>query len=165
MSAVRDIPIGVPAGRDGYSRILLVLTVLFLAGAGAFAYMLATAPESVPWGFLVANFIFLLGISQFGVAFAAIMRICRTNWARPFYRLGEIATLAFFPFAIVLFLLIYAYGKEHLFHWFFMVWQLYISLWDCCRMLRASRPNPVRAGEAVCTDGSGRCDSAAMCDR
>jgi Ni/Fe-hydrogenase subunit HybB-like protein len=117
MSAVRDIPIGVPAGRDGYSRILLVLTVLFLAGAGAFAYMLATAPESVPWGFLVANFIFLLGISQFGVAFAAIMRICRTNWARPFYRLGEIATLAFFPFAIVLFLLIYAYGKEHLFHW------------------------------------------------
>ncbi len=117
MSAVSDIAIGVPAGRKGYSTALLVLGVLLLAGAGNLAYLLATAPESVPWSFLVASYVFLLGISQFGIAFSAIMRICRTNWARPFYRLGEIATLAFFPFAIVLFLLIYAYGKEHLFYW------------------------------------------------
>ena len=117
MSAVSDIAIGVPAGRKGYSTVLLVLGVLLLAGAGNLAYLLATAPESIPWGFLVASYVFLLGISQFGVAFSAIMRICRTDWARPFYRLGEIATLAFFPFAIVLFLLIYAYGKEHLFYW------------------------------------------------
>jgi len=117
MSAVRDIAIGVPTGRKGYSTMLLVLGVLFIAGAGSFAYLLATAPESVPWGFFVASYIFLLGVSQFGVAFSAIMRICRTDWGRPFYRLGEIATLAFFPFAIVLFLLIFAYGKEHLFYW------------------------------------------------
>jgi molybdopterin-containing oxidoreductase family membrane subunit len=117
MSAVSDIAIGVPEGRKGYSTTLIVLGALLLAAAGSLAYMLATAPESVPWGFFVANFVFLLGISQFGVAFSAIMRICRTDWARPFYRLGEIATLAFFPFAIVLFLLIYAYGKEYLFFW------------------------------------------------
>ena len=117
MSAIPEIAIGVPDERKGYSTALLVLAVLLLAGAGSLAYMLATAPESVPWGFFVANFVFLLGISQFGVAFSAIMRICRTDWARPFYRLGEIATLAFFPFAIILFLLIYAYGKEHLFFW------------------------------------------------
>jgi len=117
MSNVSDIAIGVPAGRKGYSTILLVLGALFLTGAGSFAYLLTTAPDSIPWGFFTANFIFLLGISQFGVAFSAIMRICRTNWGRPFYRLGEVATLAFFPFAIILFLLIFAYGKEHLFYW------------------------------------------------
>jgi len=117
MSAVREIVIGVPDERKGYSTALLVLTVLLLAGAGSFAYLLVTAPDSVPWSFFVASYIFLLGVSQFGVAFSAIMRICRTDWARPFYRLGEIATLAFFPFAIILFLLIFAYGKEHLFYW------------------------------------------------
>jgi len=117
MSTIRDIAIGVPEGRQGYQTTLLVLAVLLLAGAGNFVYLLATAPESVPWSFFVASYVFLLGISQFGVAFSAIMRICRTDWARPFYRLGEIATLAFFPFGIILFLLIYAYGKEHLFYW------------------------------------------------
>jgi molybdopterin-containing oxidoreductase family membrane subunit len=117
MSAVSNIAIGVPAGRKGYSAALLILGVLFLAGAGTLAYLLATAPDSVPWAFLVASFVFVLGVSQFGVAFSAIMRICRTDWGRPFYRVGEIATLAFFPIAIILFLLIFAYGKEQLFFW------------------------------------------------
>jgi molybdopterin-containing oxidoreductase family membrane subunit len=117
MSAVSEIAIGVPAGRRGYSTALLLLGILFLAGAVSFAYLLATSPESVPWSFFVANYVFLLGISQFGVAFSAIMRICRTDWGRPFYRLGEIMTLAFFPFAIVLFLLIYSFGKAQLFYW------------------------------------------------
>ena len=117
MSAVPDIAIGVREGRKGYSMALLILGVLFVAGATLLAYLLSTAPDSVPWAFLVANYIFVLGISQFGVAFSAIMRICRTDWGRPFYRLAEIATLAFFPIAIVLFLLIFAYGKEHLFFW------------------------------------------------
>ena len=106
-----------PEGRKGYSTALLIFGILFLGGAGSFAYLLATAPDSVPWAFLTANFVFVLGVSQFGVAFSAIMRICRTDWGRPFYRMAELATLAFFPFAIVLFLLIFAYGKEHLFYW------------------------------------------------
>ncbi|MFQ6006772.1 MAG: hypothetical protein ACE5OQ_14870 [Woeseia sp.] len=117
MSTIRDIAIGVPEGRRGYSTTLLVLGVTFVVGTANFIYLLATAPEAVPWSFLLATFVFLLGISQFGIAFSAIMRICRTDWARPFYRLGEIVTLAFFPFAIVLLLLIYANGKEHLFYW------------------------------------------------
>lgn len=117
MNAIPEIAIGVPAERQCYKKILLVLAVLFLIGAGSFTYMLVTMPELIPWDFFVASFVYLLGISQFGIAFSAIMRICKTNWARPFYRLGEIATLAFFPFAIILFLLIYTYGKEHLFFW------------------------------------------------
>ena len=117
MSAVPEIAIGVPDGKRGYATTLLVLLVLFLAAAGSFTYLLVTAPDSIPWSFFVASYVFLLGVSQFGVAFSAIMRISRTKWARPYYRIAETATLAFFPFAIGLFLLIFAYGKEHLFFW------------------------------------------------
>jgi Ni/Fe-hydrogenase subunit HybB-like protein len=117
MSAVPEIVIGVPGGKRGYTTTLQILLVLFLASAGSFTYFLATAPDSIPWSFFVASYVFLLGVSQFGVAFSAIMRICRAKWARPFYRTAEIATLAFFPFAIVVFLLIFTFGKEHLFFW------------------------------------------------
>ena len=86
MNAIPEIAIGVPAERQCYKKILLVLAVLFLIGAGSFTYMLATMPELIPWDFFVASFVYLLGISQFGIAFSAIMRICKTNWARPFYR-------------------------------------------------------------------------------
>jgi molybdopterin-containing oxidoreductase family membrane subunit len=129
MSAVPDIAIGVPEGRKGYSTALLICGILFVAGAGTLAYLLYSAPASVPWAFLVANFVFVLGVSQFGVAFSAIMRICRTDWGRPFYRLGEIATLAFFPFAIILFLLIFTFGREHLFHWLSAGPEEHLSPW------------------------------------
>lgn len=117
MSAIPQIAAGIPAGRTGYARALVILSVIFAAGALTLVYMLATSPDSVPWSFLVANFIFLLGLSQFGIAFTAIMRICRAKWARPFYRTGEIATLAFLPFAIILLLVIYAFGRQQLFSW------------------------------------------------
>ena len=129
MSAIPEIAIGVPAERKGYKTSLLILTVIFLAGAGSFIYMLVTAPDSVPWSFLAASFVFLLGVSQFGIAFTAIMRICRAKWARPFYRAGEIATLAYLPFAIVLFLLIYQYGREHLFFWLPADPDVHLSAW------------------------------------
>ena len=117
MSAIADIAIGVPERRQGYKTALLVLVVLFLASAGFFTYLLVNAPDSIPWSFFAANYVFLLGVSQFGIAFCAIMRVCRAKWSRPFYRTAELATLAFFPFAIILFLLIFAFGKEHLFFW------------------------------------------------
>lgn len=117
MSAVPQIAIGVPAGRKGYRTSLMVLAVVFAAGALNLVYLLATSPDSVPWSFLTVSFVYLLGLSQFGIAFTAIMRICRAKWARPFYRTGEIATLAYLPFAFILFLIIYAFGREHLFFW------------------------------------------------
>ena len=117
MSAIPDIAIGMPERRPAYTTTLLVLGVLFLASSGFFTYLLVKAPDSIPWSFFVASYVFLLGVSQFGIAFCAIMRICRAKWSRPFYRTAELATLAFFPFAIILFLLIFAYGKEHLFFW------------------------------------------------
>jgi molybdopterin-containing oxidoreductase family membrane subunit len=117
MSAIPQIAIGIPAERKGYRASLLILGLIFLAGAGSFVYQLTTAPDSVPWSFLAASYVFLLGVSQFGIAFTAIMRICRAKWARPFYRLAEITTLAFLPFAFILFLIIFKYGREYLFFW------------------------------------------------
>ena len=107
---------GVPGGRR-YGLMLGVFGVLLLIAGVWLGVMLTTAPDSVPWGFFVANYIYLLGITQFGIAFAAILRICRTKWARPFYRLGELMTLAYFPFAIVIFLVIFYYGRSELFWW------------------------------------------------
>jgi hypothetical protein len=67
MSAIPEIAVGVPAGRKGYRTSMLILTVIFAVGALSFIYMLATAPDSVPWSFLAASFVYLLGISQFGI--------------------------------------------------------------------------------------------------
>lgn len=117
MSAIPEIAMGLPAERPGYKTSLAILAVIFAAGTLNLIYLLATRPDSLPWNFLVANFVYLLGISQFGIAFTAIMRICRAKWARPFYRVGEIATLSFLPFAVVLLLVIYTFGREQLFFW------------------------------------------------
>jgi Ni/Fe-hydrogenase subunit HybB-like protein len=69
------------------------------------------------WGMLTVNYLFLLGLSQWGIAFSAIMRICRASWGNSFMRLAEIATLAFIPLAFALFLLIYSGGREALLYW------------------------------------------------
>ena len=110
------ISTGVPSGQR-YGLMLGVFAGLLLVAAIWLGVTLTTAPDSVPWGFFVASYIYLLGISQFGVAFAAILRVCRTKWARPFYRLGELMTLAYFPFAIGIFLVIFVYGRSELFYW------------------------------------------------
>lgn len=110
------ISTGVPSGQR-YGLMLGIFSGLLLVALIWLGVTLATAPDSVPWGFFVASYIYLLGISQFGVAFAAILRICRTKWARPFYRLGELMTLAYFPFAIGIFLVIFVFGRSELFYW------------------------------------------------
>ncbi len=129
MSAIPDIAVGVPADRKGYKTSLVVLAAVFAAGALTLILMLARQPDAVPWSFLTVGFVYLLGLSQFGIAFTAIMRICRAKWARPFYRTGEIATLAFLPFAFILFLVIFAFGREHLFFWLTPEPGAHLSAW------------------------------------
>lgn len=66
---------------------------------------------------LTATFLYLMGVSQAGVVFCAITRLVKAQWSKPYYRLAELSTLAFFPFAIVGFLLIYFYAQDDLFYW------------------------------------------------
>lgn len=100
---------------------MLLLILLFIGGIVTFSYTLAgvagTADESVVWGTFVANFIFVLGLSQAGVAISAIMRICMADWAKYFSRFGEILTIAFMPLALVGYLAIYFGGMDSLFYW------------------------------------------------
>ena len=117
MSEIRQISLGVPAERRNYPVLVAVLGVVFLLATVWFVNALASEPSTAQWGFLVANFIFLLGITQFGIAFSAIMRICKAGWARSYYRIAELTTLSFLPFAIIGFLYIYKYGSHHLFYW------------------------------------------------
>lgn len=117
MNGVPEIALGVRAGNGGYRKWLLAFAAIFLTCIGALAFALRSGSDQIPWAFLTANFVFLLGVSQFGVAFVAIMRVIGAKWARPYYRLGEIFTLAYMPIAIAGLLIIYYYGRHDLFYW------------------------------------------------
>ncbi|MEM7280422.1 MAG: hypothetical protein AAF438_02145 [Pseudomonadota bacterium] len=118
MSAVPEsffVSTGVKSGAGGYKSLLTISGLLFLLCVVALIYALATNPEELPWPYIVVNYTYFLGLTQFGVAFVAIMRICNARWARPFYRVAEALTLSFFPIAILGFLCIYFFGRDVLF--------------------------------------------------
>ena len=117
MNANSDIGIGIPSSSGGYSIAVRVFGGIFLAALVWLIYMLATNPAGVPWDFLVVNYIYLLGLSQFGVCFVAIMRLSGAKWSRPYHRLGELMTMAYGPFAILGFLVIFYFGRHELYYW------------------------------------------------
>jgi hypothetical protein len=57
------------------------------------------------------------------------MRICKANWSRSFYRVAELTTLAFLPFAVAGFLYIYISGSPHLFYWLTESHDAHMSPW------------------------------------
>ena len=96
---------------------LAVLVAIFVIGAASFVYALTSEDTEPDFALLTVSFLYLMGVSQAGVVFSAIMRLVGAQWSKPYYRLGELATLAFLPFAFLVFLLIYVYAQEDLFHW------------------------------------------------
>jgi len=117
MNSTANITLGAAPGKKSWSGWFIVFGLLFLAGLGALVLALKNHPGQISWPFLTANYVFILGLSQFGIAYTAIMRICRADFARPYYRLGEIITLAFMPIAIIGLILIVKYGAEDIFYW------------------------------------------------
>ena len=93
--------------------LLIILGVVFVGGLAA----LLTNGEQADVGLFTVTFLFLMGISQAGIVFCAITRLTRAHWSKPYYRLAEISTLAFAPFAIIGFLLLYFYASDDLFYW------------------------------------------------
>ena len=94
--------------------VLIALTVLGVANPAYGAGNETARPE---FSLLIVSFLFLMGMSQAGVVFCAICRLVDADWAKPFYRLAEMSTMAFFPFAILGFLLIYYLAGDELFYW------------------------------------------------
>ncbi|MFP6835281.1 MAG: NrfD/PsrC family molybdoenzyme membrane anchor subunit [Pseudomonadales bacterium] len=86
----------------------------------------AAGPE---FGMLLVSYLFLMGVSQAGVVFSAVGRLVYAQWAKPYYRLAELSTLAFMPFAIIGFLLIYYYSRDSLFYWLSASPEAHLSSW------------------------------------
>ncbi|MCZ6640346.1 MAG: polysulfide reductase NrfD [Gammaproteobacteria bacterium] len=86
----------------------------------------ALGPE---FSLLIVSYLFLMGVSQAGVVFCAIGRLVHAQWAKPYYRIAELSTLAFFPFAIVGFLLIFYYASDDLFYWLSPSPDAHLSAW------------------------------------
>lgn len=95
-----------------------LLIILVLNGVVSFLYAIWTADDpTIPWVLLTINFLFYTGLTQAAITFSAIMRITKTEWGRPFSKMGEMITLSSAPLSLLLFVAIYAGGSRHLFHW------------------------------------------------
>lgn len=106
------------AGAMSGKSFLAAVGILAAAAAAPFVWLLAAGGDGeFPWAFALVMWMFVLGLSQAGIAFTAVMRLCKAEFARAFYRLGEVMTLAFLPFAFIGFGLIFACGRESLFYW------------------------------------------------
>jgi molybdopterin-containing oxidoreductase family membrane subunit len=97
--------------------VIGVLVGLFGLSIASLVYALRSETMRPDFRLLTVSFLYLMGVSQAGVVFCAITRLVRAQWAKPYYRLAELSTLAFFPFALGTFLLIYVYARDELFHW------------------------------------------------
>ena len=88
-----------PTQRSFVTRTITALVSIGFS-TSAFAADVGIAGGS-EFNVLIVSFLFLMGVSQAGVVFCAICRLCYSQWAKPFYRLAELCTVAFAPFAIV----------------------------------------------------------------
>jgi molybdopterin-containing oxidoreductase family membrane subunit len=100
----------------GAATVWLLLAI-FLVGVASLIYGLSAADARPDFALLTVSYLFLLGISQVGVVFTAVLRLVRSDWGKPWYRLAELSTLAYFPFAILGFVLIIVYARDDLFYW------------------------------------------------
>ena len=94
-----------------------VAIALFVVAVACFVYGVRSETTKPDFGLLTVSFLYFMGVSQAGVVLTAITRLVRAEWAKPYYRLAELSTLAFFPFAIGVFLLLFVYARHELFHW------------------------------------------------
>jgi hypothetical protein len=113
--------------RGGVS--LYVLIALFLLGVAGMVFGVSSADTQPDFALFTVSYLFLLGLSQSGVVFTAMLRLVKSDWGKPFYRLAELSTLAFFPFAIAGFLLIIYYASDDLFYWVHASPEDHLSPW------------------------------------
>jgi len=101
---VEDLTRSITKTGPGYC--LLVLVLAFAAGCGAVAWInqlckglgVTGMNNSVTWGVYITNFVFFIGISHAGTFVSAILRLCGTEWRRPYTRAAEAITLFSLPF-------------------------------------------------------------------
>jgi len=127
MSAIPEAVINAKSQRGGRAFFVLIMIFLIGVASAVFAVLSGDAQPDLP--LFTVSYLFLLGISQTGVVFTAMLRLVKSDWGKPWYRLAELSTLAYFPFAIVGFLLIIYYARDELFYWLHVSPEEHISPW------------------------------------
>lgn len=117
------------AGQRSPGLPFWLLTALFAAALLSLGYAAYSERLQADVGLFTVSYLSLLGLSQAGVAFCAICRLVRAQWAKPYYRLAELSTLAFLPLAFLGFGLIYFSGREQLFYWLSASSHEHLSPW------------------------------------
>jgi len=117
-----------PSSQRG-NILFWLLVAIFLIGAVSLVYGLSNPDARPDFALLTVSYLFLLGISQVGVVFTAMLRLVESDWGKPWYRLAELSTLAYFPFAICGFLLIVFYARDDLFYWLHASPEDHLSPW------------------------------------
>ena len=117
-----------PATQKGAVTFWL-LVVVFLVGVASLIYGLSSDAAQPDFALLTVSYLFLLGISQVGVVFTAVLRLVEADWGKPWYRIAELSTLAFFPFAILGFVLLFVYARGDLFYWLSASPEEHLSPW------------------------------------
>jgi hypothetical protein len=97
------------------SPIRKVFLALVAVGLVTFLIQLFTQHPGRAWQAYLINFLVWSAIAQGGLLFSTIMHTTRAKWSGPLSNLSEAFT-AFFPFSIVLFVLLFL-GREHIFPW------------------------------------------------
>ncbi len=108
---------------------LWMLIAIFFVGVASFIYGISSADSKPDFALFTVSFLYLMGISQTGVVFTAVLRLSNADWGKPYYRIAELATLAFFPFAILGFILIIYFARDDLFYWLHAAPEDHISAW------------------------------------
>jgi molybdopterin-containing oxidoreductase family membrane subunit len=106
-----------------------MLIAIFFVGVASFIYGISSADSKPDFALFTVSFLYLMGISQVGVVFTAVLRLSNADWGKPYYRIAELATLAFFPFAILGFILIIYFARDDLFYWLHAAPEDHISAW------------------------------------
>jgi formate-dependent nitrite reductase membrane component NrfD len=127
MDSIPAVPTAPPAQQGNIA--LPLLFVLFAAGVASLYFSTGNESAGSDIPLLTATFLYLMGVSQVGVVFCAITRLVKAQWSKPYYRLAELSTLAFFPFAIIGLLLIYFYARDDLFYWLSAGPDAHLSPW------------------------------------
>jgi hypothetical protein len=97
------------------SPIRKVFLALVVVGLVTFIIQLFTRHPERAWQAYLINFLVWSAIAQGGLLFSTIMHTTKAKWSGPLSNLSEAFT-AFFPFSIILFLLLFL-GREHIFPW------------------------------------------------
>lgn len=99
------------------SIVVWLMAIVFGVGIASLVYGVRSDSAQPDFALFTVSFLFLLGISQVGVVFTAILRLVKADWGKPYYRIAELSTLAFFPFAIAGYFFIIYFAKDELFYW------------------------------------------------